>query len=60
MDVDNGSDGPCQGGIDQSLLQQFSCMGTSDKEDLISELQKIMCGKINYSTASFFLDMNNW
>ncbi|CAH0558885.1 unnamed protein product [Brassicogethes aeneus] len=60
MDTDNGSDGPYNGGIDQALLQQFSCMGTSDKEELINELQKLLCGKINHSTASFFLDMNNW
>jgi len=53
MDVDNDL-------VDQSLLQQFSCMGTTDKDELISQLQKLAGDNINASTASFFLDMNNW
>ncbi|KAJ8928160.1 hypothetical protein NQ314_019307 [Rhamnusium bicolor] len=62
MDVDNGSDGPVSGGIDieQSLLQQFSCMGTTDKDELVQQLQKLLGSHLNYSTAAFFLDMNNW
>lgn len=63
MDVDNGSsEGPVTGGIDieQSLLQQFSCMGTTDKEELVQQLQKLLGSHLNYSTAAFFLDMNNW
>lgn len=46
--------------IEQSLLQQFSCMGTTDKEELVQQLQKLLGNQLNYSTASFFLDMNNW
>lgn len=53
MDVDNDL-------VDQHLIQQFSCMGTSDKEDLINQLQKLAGNNINATTASFFLDMNNW
>lgn len=63
MDVDNGqSDGPGGGSIDieQSLLQQFSCMGTTDKDELVQQLQKLLGSQLNYSTAAFFLDMNNW
>lgn len=63
MDVDNGaSEGPVTGGIDieQSLLQQFSCMGTTDKEELVQQLQKLLGSHLNYTTAAFFLDMNNW
>ncbi|KAJ3627482.1 hypothetical protein MTP99_014856 [Tenebrio molitor] len=63
MDVDNG---PSEGSgnstmdIEQSLLQQFSCMGTTDKEELVQQLQKLLGSSLNYSTAVFFLDMNNW
>lgn len=63
MDVDNGpADGSGVGGVDieQSLLQQFSCMGTTDREDLIKELQRVLGNHLNYATAAFFLDMNNW
>ncbi|CAG0914950.1 unnamed protein product [Notodromas monacha] len=52
MDVD--------GDFDQSLLQQFSCLGTVDKEVLVKELKKYVGEHLNDSTASFFLDMNNW
>lgn len=62
MDVDNElPDGP--GGdvdLEQSLLQQFSCLGTTDKEELVKQLQKLLGSQLNESTASFFLDMNNW
>jgi len=46
--------------IEQNLLQQFSCMGTTDREVLISQLRKLVGDEVNESTASFFLDMNNW
>jgi hypothetical protein len=52
MDVD--------GDFDQGLLQQFSCLGTVDKEVLVRELKKYVGEHLNDSTASFFLDMNNW
>lgn len=62
MDVDNGPTDGSGGGIDieQSLLQQFSCMGTTDRDELIQQLQKVLGSHLNYSTAAFFLDMNNW
>lgn len=62
MDVDNGSNDGSGGGLDieQSLLQQFSCMGTNDKEELVKELQRVLGSHLNYTTAAFFLDMNNW
>lgn len=53
MDVDNDL-------VDQTLLQQFSCLGTTDKDELIKQLQKLAGDSINATTASFFLDMNNW
>ncbi|XP_055681276.1 protein ILRUN [Lutzomyia longipalpis] len=49
-----------QDDIDQTLLQSFSCLGTTDHEELISQLQQIIGQQISYTTAKFFLDMNNW
>lgn len=63
MDVDNGDGGVSNSiDIEQSLLHQFSCMGTTDKDELIKQLQKLLGSPshLNYSTAEFFLDMNNW
>lgn len=64
MDVDGGGNtgqGPQSGNdIDTSFLQQFSCLGTTDHEELISQLQKVMGNQLNQTTARFFLDMNNW
>ncbi|CAG9818298.1 unnamed protein product [Phaedon cochleariae] len=62
MDIDNaGSEGQVTGiDIEQSFLQQFSCMGTTDKDELVRQLQKLLGSHLNYSTATFFLDMNNW
>ncbi|KAL7306848.1 hypothetical protein TKK_0001009 [Trichogramma kaykai] len=52
MDVDE---------LDQHLLHQFSCMGTTDKDDLVKQLQRVLDGShLNEATAAFFLDMNNW
>lgn len=53
MDVDNDL-------VDQTLLQQFSCLGTTDKEELINQLQQLAGDNITTATAAFFLDMNNW
>lgn len=53
MDVDNELEG--------KLLQQFSSMGTTDKEVLISEFQKLLePNQLNPAGCAFFLDMNNW
>lgn len=64
MDVDNGDGGGVSSSMDieQSLLQQFSCLGTTDKDELVQQLQKLLGSPthLNYSTAAFFLDMNNW
>lgn len=63
MDVDNmetNTPNNSSMDIEQSLLQQFSCMGTTDRDELVQQLQKLLGPELNYSTASFFLDMNNW
>lgn len=52
MDVDND--------VDQTLLQQFSCMGTTDRDELVKQLQMLVGNNLNESAAAFFLDMNNW
>lgn len=52
MDVDNELDG--------QLLQQFSSLGTTDKEVLIAEFQKLLGNQLNPAGCAFFLDMNNW
>ncbi|XP_017768155.1 PREDICTED: uncharacterized protein C6orf106 homolog isoform X2 [Nicrophorus vespilloides] len=59
MDMDS-TNGDNNGGIEQALLQQFSCMGTTDREELICNLQRVLGADLNYSTAAFYLDMNNW
>ncbi|XP_003489317.1 protein ILRUN [Bombus vosnesenskii] len=47
--------------VDQHLLHQFSCLGTTDRDDLVKQLQKLLAGsQLNETTAEFFLDMNNW
>lgn len=45
--------------IEQNFLTQFSSMVTTDKDDLIKQFQTIG-ENLNYSTATFFLDMSNW
>lgn len=46
--------------IDMSFLQQFSCLGTTDHDELVQQMQWIMGSQLNVTTARFFLDMNNW
>ncbi|CAH2092205.1 unnamed protein product [Euphydryas editha] len=62
MDVDGSAGEISQnlGEIDQNLLLQFSCMNTTDREELISQMQRLLGPTLNYNTASFFLDMSNW
>lgn len=45
--------------MDTNFLTQFSSMVTTDKDDLIKQFQTIG-ENLNYSTATFFLDMSNW
>lgn len=52
---------PANGGdVEQFLLHQFSRMGTTDHDELVNQLQKVLGNQLNYTTARFFLDMNNW
>ncbi|XP_061651913.1 protein ILRUN-like isoform X2 [Phyllopteryx taeniolatus] len=46
--------------VDQELTQKFSCMGTTDKDILISEFQRLLGFQLNPAGCAFFLDMTNW
>lgn len=67
MDIDENtgqgtppSQPPQPGDVEQFLLHQFSRMGTTDHDELVNQLQKVLGNQLNYNTARFFLDMNNW
>ncbi|KAI8440445.1 hypothetical protein MSG28_001745 [Choristoneura fumiferana] len=61
MDIDGSSMPNPQnvGEIDQNLLLQFSCMNTTDREELIGQMQRLLGPSLTHNTASFFLDMSN-
>lgn len=42
-----------------SLLNSFSSLQTSDHDDLVCAFQNI-ANELSYTTARFFLEMNNW
>lgn len=46
--------------VDSMLLQQFSCMGTTDRDVLISQFHKLVGEGSNERDAAFYLEMNNW
>ncbi|XP_056279818.1 protein ILRUN-like [Pseudoliparis swirei] len=46
--------------LDQELMQKFSCLGTTDKDILISEFQRLLGFQLNPAGCAFFLDMTNW
>ncbi|KAG5838269.1 hypothetical protein ANANG_G00221990 [Anguilla anguilla] len=46
--------------LDSELMQKFSCMGTTDKDVLISEFQRLLGFQLNPAGCAFFLDMTNW
>ena len=61
MDIDeNTGKSQQQQDIESSFLRQFSCLGTTDHDELVGQLQKLLGNNITYPTARFFLDMNDW
>jgi len=52
MDVDNDP-------IDPSLLLQFTCLNTTDRDDLIKQFKELT-EQVEDEKAEFFLEMNNW
>ncbi|XP_067637178.1 protein ILRUN [Eurosta solidaginis] len=51
---------PQQVDIDSLLLQQFSCLGTTDHEDLVRQFQSLMNNQVDQDAAKFYLEMSNW
>lgn len=48
-------------GADIDLLLQFQCMGTSDRDVLVAEFQRLLGPTtLRPETCAFFLEMNNW
>ncbi len=46
--------------LDQDFLMQFSCMGTQDKDVLVSQLHAILDSQLSREGCAFFLEMTNW
>ena len=46
--------------LDPELMEEFSCLGTTDKDMLISEYQRLLGFQFNPAGCAFFLDMTNW
>lgn len=42
-----------------ALLNSFNCLQTNEKDDLVVKFQNI-ANELSYTTARFFLEMNNW
>jgi UBA-like domain len=54
----------CDDGIKENsdingLLNSFSSLQTNEKDDLVVGFQNIT-NELSYTTARFFLEMNNW
>ena len=46
--------------VEAGLLRQFNCMGTTDKDVLVKEMQKFVGSSLNEQSARFYLDMSDW
>lgn len=46
--------------IDAKLLEQFSCLGTDDKDDLIKAFKCVVGTELPLDTIRFFLELANW
>uniref|UniRef100_A0A8C6C0H4 Next to BRCA1 central domain-containing protein n=1 Tax=Monodon monoceros TaxID=40151 RepID=A0A8C6C0H4_MONMO len=46
--------------LDPELMQKFSCLGTTDKDVLISEFQRLLGFQLNPAVCALFKDMTNW
>ena len=45
--------------VDNDLLLQFTCLGTTDRDDLIKQFKELT-EQVEDEKAEFFLEMNNW
>ncbi|KAM7541433.1 hypothetical protein Aperf_G00000030315 [Anoplocephala perfoliata] len=46
--------------IDAQLLEQFRCLGTDDREELVKEFNQIVGSGVSTSICHFFLDLASW
>ena len=46
--------------MDAKLLEQFSSMGTTDRDVLVREFQLYVGGNVDLQSSAFFLEMNSW
>lgn len=60
QNYDKGRSNAADIDFDSLLLQQFSCLGTRDHEDLIEQFHSLMNNQMNKDAARFFLEMSNW
>lgn len=63
MDCDesevNGDSNIKDSGDLNSLLNSLASLNTNEKDDLVVGFQQI-ANELSYTTARFFLEMNNW
>ncbi|KAG7271741.1 hypothetical protein CRUP_008423 [Coryphaenoides rupestris] len=46
--------------VDAELTQRFSCLGTTDRDVLVAEFQRLLGFQLDPAGCAFFLDMSNW
>ncbi|XP_033646132.1 protein ILRUN-like [Asterias rubens] len=46
--------------LDSEFMTKFSSLGTTDRDVLVGEFQKLAGNNLNPTACAFFLDMNNW
>lgn len=59
MDCDDSIKDNANGDNISSLLNSFQSLQTNEKDDLVVNFQNI-ANELSYTTARFFLEMNNW
>ena len=42
------------------VVSQLGCLQTQDREELVNQMLRLVGASINYNTAMFYLDMNQW
>jgi len=42
------------------VVSQMGCLQTQDREELVNQMLRLVGTRINYNTAMFYLEMNQW
>ena len=42
------------------VVTQMGCLQTQDKEELVNQMLRLVGTNIDYNTAVFYLEMNQW